>query len=395
MKKILLIHRYYYPDTPTYAFLLHRIALSLAGSFKVSVLSTFPSYYGSKDKKVRKHEIINGVTIRRLSLIDEKNRKIVLRIINTIIYSVKLFVYILKNRKRIDIIQIATTPPILPTLAVNISSRLISKKYIYHCQDIYPESVTINKNERFFYRLLKKVDTYNMNNAEKVVVLSSDMKELLISKRNINKSKIEIINNFTFNRKIAHESNSGQNVIGKFKFLEKENVILFAGNLGYAQNLDILFQAIFNLVKDKRFYFIVVGEGVMKKYLMEKYRNSMIIFTGYMPNEFVQQIYKYIKFGIAPLNRGIENVAYPSKIISYLTAGVPVLTFSSESSEISKFINDGFGLNYSFNGIESLKNTISKMLVMTFDRDYIKKNSTEYFSEEKAIIKWIKLFNEI
>ena len=50
-KRVLIVHRYFYPDTPTYARLLKKIADYISDKHQVNVLTTCPSYYGSENKK--------------------------------------------------------------------------------------------------------------------------------------------------------------------------------------------------------------------------------------------------------------------------------------------------------------------------------------------------------
>ena len=65
-----------------------------------------------------------------------------------------------------------------------------------------------------------------MKDAEKVIVLSEDMKKFLIDKRGIKDSKIKVVNNFNFNQSSDEASPKVPSKIKSFLELHK-NIIVF------------------------------------------------------------------------------------------------------------------------------------------------------------------------
>lgn len=398
--KILIIHRYFYPDTSTYAFLLAKLANSYKNYFEeVDVLTTMPSYYGSEALKAKANEKVDNVSIKRLKLFKEKGRELSIRIINSLLFTFYVFFNLLLKGGKYNYVQVATTPPVLVALAVALASKIRGFKVVYHCQDIYPEIIYFNgkpnKIKDLVLSVLKALDVFIMKSANKIVVLSEDMKTLLIQKRNIKADKIYVINNFIFERK--EKKNENHEIPDSIKEVLKEGkkIMVFAGNLGTFQNLDLLFEIVENVLKKTESVFLVIGEGVNKQSLQNKFKNENIHFVGYLQNELLQLIYPKCKIGFAPVIQDIEKVAFPSKIISYLVSGVPVITFSSKDSEISNLIESNtFGLNYSFNDKKYLEEIIVKGLNTEFDTKNIKDKAFTIFGEELAFKKWEQLYNE-
>ncbi len=115
-----------------------------------------------------------------------------------------------------------------------------------------------------------------------------------------------------------------------------------------------------------------------------------------MPNKDIIKVYRNTHAGIAPVVKGIENVAFPSKIISYTMAGLPVLSFSSENSDIERIIMENkLGINYSYDGENSLVNKIIEIMSNKLDQDQIKNKAKSIFSERKTLNKWNKMHNTI
>lgn len=398
--KIKIVHRYFYPDTSTYAFLLKKLSNDYKDYFEeVDVLTTMPSYYGSESIDVDANETFDNVSIKRLGLLKEKGRKLSLRIINSLLFTLYVFFSLLFKGRKYDYVQVATTPPVLVALAVTLASKLSSFKVVYHCQDIYPEIIYFNKRpgklKHIILSVLKGLDKFIMRSAYRIVVLSEDMKTLLSQKRNIDADKIRVINNFIFERveKSTHEvevPKHVQNILDNNK-----QVMVFAGNLGTFQNLDVLFEAVKEVINKTNAVFLVIGEGVNKKALEEKYVSDKIHFVGYLQSEIIQKIYPKCNIGFAPVIPDIEKVAFPSKIISYLVSGVPVVTFSALNSEISQLIeNNNFGLNYPFTEKPALEELIVKALTINFDKKQIREEALQIFGERLAFNKWKQLYNE-
>ncbi len=396
--RLLIVHRYYFPDTPTMAFLLKKMVSFFKNEMNtVSVLTAMPSYHGSENIKVSKNENYENVEIRRVSLLPEFGRKMSLRFLNSLLFGLKIFFHIIRHgRSKYDVVQVATTPPIISALAVALASELKGLKFVYHCQDIYPDITLIDKDDNKFNgykKALWKIDKWIMLKASKIVVLSTDMKNHLHQSRSIDLKKIEIINNFEFNE--TKPSDSIPFIVEQI-LKEKKPILVFAGNIGVFQQLDKICEAV-NLAQRKiKFTFLVIGEGIKRNEFEKKYGNENIIFTGFMPNKDIIKVYRNTHAGIAPVVKGIENVAFPSKIISYTMAGLPVLSFSSENSDIERIIMENkLGINYSYDGENSLVNKIIEIMSNKLDQDQIKNKAKSIFSERKTLNKWNKMHNTI
>ncbi|MCP9292289.1 glycosyltransferase family 4 protein [Gracilimonas sediminicola] len=390
-KRVLIVHRYFYPDTPTYAKLLKKIADYISEKHQVKILTTCPSYYGSEEKKCSKREVLNRYEVRRHKMLPEMDRNVLLRLINSILFSLLVFGHIIKKgKKEYDLVQVATTPPLLISGFVRLACKMRGLKYVYHCQDIYPEILKYNNKSvnKLFLKIATWLDSKVMKDAEKVIVLSEDMEQFLISKRGIKGDNIKVINNFNFNNSSGEVSSELPVKIKSFLELH-ENIIVFTGNVGRYQNLEFTLTEIQNLLNKNSCSLLMVGEGSEKNRLESKFGSENVFFTGYIDQSLLPEIYLNCDLGIAPVIEGIENVAFPSKIISYLVEGLPICTFSSTKSRISKLVvENNFGVNYDYNQEENLGSSIEKALKYDFDRDYIKKNARKIFSEQNTLLKW-------
>src|SRR5690606_35763184 len=189
------------------------------------------------------------------------------RIINTFLFAIGVFFKILL-RPKYDVITVATTPPIIMAITIRIVSFIKGNKYIYHCQDIYPEIAFYNKNlkSKKGFKFLRYIDKINNKKASKIIVLSKDMKNTLVKERKIAPNKISIINNFI---------RTSSNKLGEFNYkkygISKEDfIVVFCGNIGKLQNLNTIIETAHKLKEHSNIKFVFIGEGVEAKKLKKQ-----------------------------------------------------------------------------------------------------------------------------
>ena len=133
--KILLTHRYFWPDTPPYGSMLRTIAEALAAAgHDVHVFTSQPSY--NSRIAAPAHQTLSGVKIRRINILPERKTLPLVRLVNLVGYSLRLFLQILMLRP--DVVSAATFPPVAAGLVASLAARLVGAKFLYHMQDIHP-----------------------------------------------------------------------------------------------------------------------------------------------------------------------------------------------------------------------------------------------------------------
>lgn len=397
-KKVLLIHRYYYPDTPAYAVMLKRIAETLTDGQDVEVLTSYPSYYGSSIKNVKRQETVNGVDVYRIKLLPEKNRNFFLRLINTFLFAFLVFFKLLL-RSKYDLIMVATTPPIIMASVVRVISAIKGNKFIYHCQDIYPEIAFYNNDlkSRRLFKILQSVDKKNNQKASKIVVLSQDMKDTLMSEREVSSGKIVIINNF-IRTNVKHSSPFNYM---KFGLKESDFIIAFCGNLGKLQNLDIVIDVARKCGDYPQIKFVFIGEGVEKNNLIKQagdLLNKSIFFLGYLTSDIATNALKHADLGVISVSAPTYKTAYPSKTMTYLNVGLPVLAIIHKTSELAQFIvKSKAGVVASPSNSDEIKNSIIEFYKQrkSYKREEIQQIAQNHFGEKQILLKWDKLFKII
>ena len=105
---------------------------------------------------------------------------------------------------------------------------------------------------------------------------------------------------------------------------------MFAGNIGKAQNLDILIDAANILREDKEIMFHIVGDGSDKKRLEEKAKKlelNNITFYGFKTKEEMPLFYDKADVMLVTLvDDSYASMTIPGKVQSYMAYGKPILS---------------------------------------------------------------------
>ena len=112
--------------------------------------------------------------------------------------------------------------------------------------------------------------------------------------------------------------------------VQKKNQIIYAGNIGYAQDLDKVILAVADINKTHDLKMLLVGDGDTRQQLEQLAKDEgledRIIFTGMIPRENVPKIVSESLVGLAPLKK-METLEYavPTKAYEYLACGIPFI----------------------------------------------------------------------
>lgn len=365
--KVVLIHRYFWPDTPPYAVMLRHIAGQLVrDGHDVTVLSTQPSY--KSDFQVSQQpweEEIDGFTLKRLKVIKEDRGNILKRIFAMFDFSIRLFFQL--RREKAEIVSISTTPQIIGGVAVRLSCALYGGKYIYHCQDIHPEVAVVSGHLKkgFVYNLLRYLDRKTCDQAFATVVLSEDMRQSMLA-RGCNGDNIKVINNFELvpfekmgvkNRPAVNDDIPDSLLRGLNKFR-----VIFAGNIGHFQGLEVVIEAAKLLENNKDIEFVFLGEGKAKlklEGLAGNLLNSTVTFYGHQELDIARRIIADSQLGLVTLSKGVYQYAYPSKTMTYLCEGVPVIVVAEVDSELAMIVrHESLGITVAPGDAENLAKQI-------------------------------------
>lgn len=392
--KVLAIHRFYWPDTPPYASMLRAIVGQwVSDGHEVDVLSSQPSYKAGVDNQRQPaRERVDGADVVRLNLTPEAGRPLV-RIVNSLVLGLGVFWHAVV-RKRYDVIMVSTSPPVLAGWFVAMAAKVTSARFIYHCMDIHPEIGRISgefRNPRVF-SFLSRLDRWTCTQARPVVVLSDDMAESLIARRPEKPPETTVINNFS----LPSEGAASDEL--PFPWPNESFVLLFAGNIGRFQGLDVLVDAMARVRDRQDIRLVMMGDGTEKERLscIVEESGAPVSFVGHQSVEVAKAAMARASAGFVSLVPELYRYAYPSKTMTYLEQGCPVLVAVETRSCLARdVINNGAGVAVPGGDVDALVNAISSLADDPESLDSMRQKTLEFsaqaFATDVVLARWSSL----
>jgi len=133
---------------------------------------------------------------------------------------------------------------------------------------------------------------------------------------------------------------------GKFRKLynlEKKFIFLFGGVLGPSQGLDLLIRIANRVKENKDIVFLLVGDGSAKEELVKmvkKLNLKNVIFKPFVSLKEYPELVKDCDIGVICLNDKNTTPAVPAKILGYMAAAIPVVTFLHKESDGCEIVQE-------------------------------------------------------
>lgn len=333
--RVLLVHRWFWPDSPPYAEMLRVIAARLAADgHQVRVLTAQPSYTSTTTgRKMPRREQLDGFEVVRARLLPESKRNFVVRALNTALFALAILRQGF-SRGGWGAVMTSTMPPVLIGWAGRGCARLGSGAFLYHMMDIHPEAAALGglMKRGWAYRMLRAIDRRNCARARKVFVLSADMRTTLHD-RGLDTANIEVVDNFELQ---GSEAGAAAAASGQ------PYTVLFAGNIGRFQALDGLLGAARRLQSragELRFLFLGEGVGLAKlRDAADQLPSGLVEFRGHVPVAEARAAMEAADLGVVALAEGIHRVAFPSKTMTYACVGLPMLGLVEAGSSLAELL---------------------------------------------------------
>ena len=399
---ILLVHRYYSPDVGAYPQMLRIMAdRFLREGHRVSVFSTQPGYNNVTTEKLPSHRIQDGVEEFRVGILAESKKNMLVRAVNIFWFLTRLIVHCLFRLRRYDLITVASFPPTVTAMVVRWLSWIKGCRYLYHCQDIYPEIAQASGivKRKWLADLAMSIDRRNCRRAAALVTLSSDMTSTLKS-RGLTGDNFHVINNF-----IIDQLDAEVDIPDSLQKQPQTFRVLFAGNLGRFQHLDQVMQAAKLLASQSEIHFYFVGAGVMESELKslaaaDGTLDRTVFFRPFQPLSVIMRVIYESDLSIVSLMPGVIDCAYPSKTMSYLESGCRILGMVEPTSELAQLIHDQqLGIISDGMSAESIRQAVEQ----EFDRwktqpaakEKIRRAGRALFGKEAILNKWTQLLGQL
>lgn len=341
--KLVVVTPHFAPDVAPTGEVVTRITDELiAQGHRIEVITSLPWYRnhriepGYEGKFVRYEDMPWGRIVRVNPFPTSDKRNIVRRAASFAGFSIASAA--LGGRGEDVDGVLALSPPLTLGLTGSTIARRRKAPLVFNVQDVYPDvavelGVLTNAGLVAVARRLEKLCYAR---ADAVTVLSEDLKDN-ISPRVDDSSKVRVIPNFVDTEWIAPASRD--NAYRRQYGLSNKFVVMYAGNVGLSQSLDLVLDAAAALAHEKEITFVINGGGAGKSGLERRAKGlNNVVFVDIQPIERLPEVLAAADLHLVLLKRGLARSSVPSKTYSILAAGRPLIASVDSGSEVARVV---------------------------------------------------------
>jgi colanic acid biosynthesis glycosyl transferase WcaI len=401
--RILLITQWFDPE-PTFKGLLFAKEL-VARGFEVEVITGFPNYpggalYDGYRIKLLQKEMIEGVLISRVPLFPSHDKSKFGRIANYISFAFSSLLYGLFFAKRPDVIY-AYHPPLTVGISALIIKLFRRVPVVLDIQDMWPDTLKATGmiNNSLLLGFVSKICNLIYSSVTKIVVLSPGFKSLLIN-RGVPDTKIEIIFNWADEKALR---NTTSKTTKEFESIEGFKV-LFAGNVGQAQGLNVILDAALLLKDDVlKPHFLVLGRGLQLDSLKRRTNKLNLDNVHFLPAVGMDKVGNFLGSADALLihlnSDPLFEITIPGKTQAYMAVGKPIIM--GVGGDASSLVSRAeCGVCFESEKPEALAEAVKGLMLLDpSDIQRLGKNAEKFYNENLSVKigvnSFVKVFNEV
>lgn len=385
-KQLLVISQYFYPER----FRVNDLCAQwIKRGYEVTVITGIPNYprgkfYSGYGLLRKRYEVWQGVKIVRLPLIPRGKSALTL-ILNYLSFVVSGFIWQRITKLQADYVFIYEISPMTQALpGVWYGKRRKIPCYLY-AADLWPENVeyTAGIQSRVILWGIGKMVDYIYRRCDRIFTPSRSALQV-IKARGVDSEKLEY---WPQHAESFYHPVPREEIKSSLIFRDGSFHVIFAGNIGYAQGLEVLPKTA-KLLKQKhlKVRFSIVGDGRFKDNLVsmiEKYQVSEYFqLIPQQPSEKIPELTAVCDAALICLGKSKAfSLTLPGKMQSYLACGIPILV--SADGEIQEVMKEAkAGLCSDAGDYRGLAHNIEAMLRMSEEeRKTMAENGLNYYKE--------------
>lgn len=341
--RILLVGLNYAPEVVGIGPYTTELAEHFAATgHKVSVLTSFPYYpHWRIDPAYRRKrpfvvETINRVRVVRSPILLPGAGHSTLRRILFDSSSAMTSLMASAGIGAVDIV-ICVSPPLQLGVSAWLIARSRRARLVLHLQDLVPDAALSvgMMGEGRAIRLARRLERFVYSRAELITVISQGFLDNLIAK-GVPKEKLRLLPNWVETSKFTTSPDPA--VRATLGAQNGETLVLHAGNMGAKQGLETVVDAAAELVNEN-IVVALVGDGSHRRKLEARATRLGLTNLKFLPlqNDFPATLAAADVLVLAQRGRVIDSVA-PSKLLSYMASGKPVVAAVSARSEAGRVV---------------------------------------------------------
>ena len=247
-----------------------------------------------------------------------------------------------------------TTPPISFCSAVDYVKRRDGSKSYLLLKDIFPQNavdigmipksgvkgflyIYFRNQEKKLYRISDHIGCMSKANVDYIIRHNPEVAP----------QKVEVCPNSVEVMDLSVDTETKREIRKKYGIPLDKKVLVYGGNLGKPQGIPFLIECINKSESVKDAYFLIVGDGteyhLVSEYVDRNKPKNMKLMRK-LPKEDYDRMVGACDIGLIFLDYRFTIPNFPSRLLAYMQAKLPVLAATDPNTDIGRVIeNGGFG----------------------------------------------------
>lgn len=297
-------------------------------------------------------EDMKGVHILKLKTGNIQKTNVIEKGISTLLMEYQVQNGIRKYLKHVHFdLVLYSTPPITIVNPIRFIKKRDNAKTYLMLKDIFPQNAVdlgmmpttglkgllykyFRSKEKKLYAISDKIGCMSPANCEYVLKHNPE----------ISSDRVELCPNSIEVQDMSLTPEERGEMRRKYGIPEDKTVFVYGGNLGKPQGIPFIIECLKKLKDHPKAYFLIVGDGTefgeMKAFFdTEKPTNMQLL--NRLPREDYDRMISACDVGLIFLDHRFTIPNFPSRLLSYMQAGLPVLAATDPNTDIGKVITEG------------------------------------------------------
>ena len=265
-----------------------------------------------------------------------------------------------------------TTPPITLVGAVQYVKKRDNAKTYLMLKDIFPQNaVDIGMMSKtglcsLIYRFFRYKEKKIYRISDRIGCMSqANVDYLLKHNPEVPKEHVEVCPNCIEVCNVRLSDSERMEMRDKYGLPQGKRLFVYGGNLGKPQDVPFIISCLKRCEEITDAYFVIAGSGT-DRYLLEKYikdeNPSHVKLFEQLPKEEYERMIACCDLGLVFLNHRFMIPNFPSRILSYMQAGLPILACTDPNTDVGRvIIEGGFGWWCESNDCETFYNHVKRL----------------------------------
>ena len=290
---------------------------------------------------------------------------------------------------------IYSTPPITLCDPIEFVKKRDNARTYLLLKDIFPQnSVDIGMLSKTgvrgaLYKKFRKKEKRLYALSDKIGCMSeANVRYVLEHNPEVTPDKVEVCPNSIEPLDMSCTAEQRQVIREKYNLPLDKRIFVYGGNLGVPQGIDFLIECMEKQSFDD-IVFLIIGNGTeygkLKKFVDETDKTNVMLMK-FLPREDYDRMIGACDAGMIFLDRRFTIPNFPSRLLSYTQAKLPVLTVTDPNTDIGAVVeNNGFGVSCISDSADGFIKAVEKL--KSADLPQLGKNGFEYMNKHYTVKK--------